>query len=380
MSRIVLISDSPNINTGYGVASHNIGRELRKLGHDIAYIGFTAAGAPAYHKLDSEEVPIYEGNTTVSMEKAFLDWKPEIGIHIRDAFAHSPRWHTHPYSLVNIPNRPKIILWTPIQSDNLPNEFVQACINECDFCVTFTKWGSDVLLFQGVPSNRMSSIWLGFDPDIFKPTEVKKEEYGFSEKGPLIGSIGISDQYRKGWPILLQALSLAKDKFPDLDLYLGTSPEGHYSLTHHADKIGVRGSIIYPARYDKTWGLSSEEMAGLYNCFDAYVTTTIAEGFNLPLLEAFACGVPVICTDLPNHREILGDAASFIPSRKQYPTSWSFEWLADPEAAAELIVKVLTQGADEKAELRTKQLERSKELTWVKSAEKWDELIKRLKL
>ena len=132
MSRIVLISDSPNINTGYGVASHNIGRELRKLGHDIAFIGFTAVGAPSYHKLDSEEVPIYEGNTTVSMEKAFLDWKPEIGIHIRDAFAHSPRWHTHPYSYVNIPNRPKIILWTQFHSVNLPNEFVQASINVFD--------------------------------------------------------------------------------------------------------------------------------------------------------------------------------------------------------------------------------------------------------
>jgi hypothetical protein len=53
MSRIVLISDSPNINTGYGVVSHNIARELRKLGHDIAFIGFTAAGSPTYHELNS---------------------------------------------------------------------------------------------------------------------------------------------------------------------------------------------------------------------------------------------------------------------------------------------------------------------------------------
>ena len=378
MSRIVLISDSPNINTGYGVASHNLGRELRKLGHDIAFIGFAAAGAPTCHKLDNEEVPLYAGNSTVSMEKAFLDWKPDIGIHIRDAFVHSPRWHTHPYSLVNIPNRPKIILWTPIQSDNLPSEFVQACINECDFCVSFTKWGSDVLLFQGVPSNRMSSIWLGFDPDIFKPIEVKKEEYGFSDKRPLLGSIGISDQYRKGWPILLQALNLAKGKFPDLDLYLGTSPEGHYSLTHHADRLGVKGSIIYPERYDKTWGLSIGAMSGLYNCFDAYVTTSIAEGFNLPMLEAFASGVPVICTGLPNHKEILGDAALFIPCRKQYPTAWSFEWLADPDCTADLICKVLTMSAEEKAELEGRQTERSKELTWKKCAERWNDLLKRL--
>jgi glycosyltransferase involved in cell wall biosynthesis len=380
MARIVLISDSPNVNTGYGVASHNLGRELRKLGHDICFIGFAATGAPTYHKLDGEEVPLYAGSSTLAIERTFLEWKPSAAIHIRDAFVHASHWHTHPYSLMSIPDRPKIILWTPIQAENLPGEFVQACMNECDFCVTFTKWGSDVLLFQGVPSNRMSSIWLGFDPDIFKPNEVKKEEYGFSEKRPLIGSIGIADQYRKGWPILLEAFSIAKNKFPDLDLYLGTSPEGHYSLTHHADKLGVKGSIIYPERYDKNWGLTSEDMAGLYNCLDAYVTTSIAEGFNLPMLEAFACGVPVICTDLPNHREILGDAAFFIPSRKGYPTAWSFEWLADPESTSELIVKVLTMGPEEKQELRSKQLERSKDLTWKKSAENWDSLLKRLKL
>jgi glycosyltransferase involved in cell wall biosynthesis len=380
MSRIVLISDSPNINTGYGVASHNLGRELRRLGHDIAFIGFTATGAPTYHRLDGEEVPLYSGSSTLAIERAFIDWKPDVAIHIRDAFVHTSRWHTHPYSLMNIPDRPKILLWTPIQAENLPSEFVNVCINECDFCVTFTKWGSDVLLFQGVPSNRMSSIWLGFDPETFKPFEVNREEYGFSEKRPLIGSVGIADQYRKGWPILLQAFSIAKNKFPDLDLYLGTSPEGHYSLTHHADKLGLKGSLIYPQRYDKNWGLPSEDMAGLYNCLDAYVTTSIAEGFNLPMLEAFACGIPVICTDLPNHREILGDPAFFIPSRKQFPTAWSFEWLADAELAAELIVKALTVTPEEKQELRSKQLARSKDLTWKKSAENWDSLLTRLKL
>ncbi len=380
MARILLISDSPNINTGYGVASHNLGKQLRRLGHDVAFIGFTVAGSPTYHRLDGEDVPLYGGNTTIAMEKAFLEWRPDVAIHIRDAFAHSARWYTHPYSIVSIPNRPKIVLWTPAQADDLPNEFVNACINECDFCVTFTQWGSDVLLFQGVPFNRMSSIWLGFDSEVFKPMEVDREEYGFTPGGRLIGAVGISDQYRKGWPILLRAASFVKKKIPDLDIYLGTSPEGHYSLTHHAERCGMKGSVIYPQKYDKTWGLSPQDLAAVYNCLNAYTTTTIAEGFNLPMLEAFACGIPIVCTDLPNHREILGnDNAFFISSRQEYPTAWGFEWICDVKDAALQIEQALNLSSEGRKELRARQLERSKELTWQRCAERWQELFKQRK-
>src|SRR6185503_9965920 len=38
------------------------------------------------------------------------------------------------------------------------------------------------------------------------------------------------------------------------------------------------------------------DMAGLYQASDCYVSSYVAEGFNMPVLEAAACGVPVICT------------------------------------------------------------------------------------
>lgn len=47
----------------------------------------------------------------------------------------------------------------------------------------------------------------------------------------------------------------------------------------------------------------------------ALVHVSHFEGFGLPVLEGLAHGAPVLCSDLPPHREIAGDAADFVPSR-----------------------------------------------------------------
>jgi glycosyltransferase involved in cell wall biosynthesis len=45
------------------------------------------------------------------------------------------------------------------------------------------------------------------------------------------------------------------------------------------------------------------------------VLPSLAEGFGLPAVEAAACGAPVVVSDIPAHRETLGDEAIFFPPR-----------------------------------------------------------------
>ncbi len=73
--------------------------------------------------------------------------------------------------------------------------------------------------------------------------------------------------------------------------------------------------------------LDAAEVRGLYQMADALFFPSTGEGFGLPLLEAAAHRLPVWCSDLPVHREVLGPAAQF------------FDPAADPEAVSARIMQ-----------------------------------------
>lgn len=58
--------------------------------------------------------------------------------------------------------------------------------------------------------------------------------------------------------------------------------------------------------------MPSEKMPLLYNCSSIFLYPSLRESFGLPVLEAMACGIPVITSDIPAIREVAGDAATLI--------------------------------------------------------------------
>jgi glycosyltransferase involved in cell wall biosynthesis len=88
------------------------------------------------------------------------------------------------------------------------------------------------------------------------------------------------------------------------DPYLSASREVHSRI----DSLGL-GS-----RVRLTGFVSDEQLAALYGSATATVLPSLAEGFDLPAVEAAACGSPVVLSDLGPHRETLGDAGLFFPA------------------------------------------------------------------
>lgn len=115
-------------------------------------------------------------------------------------------------------------------------------------------------------------------------------------------------------------------------------------LAARAAQLGVDATFL--------GAVSTATLDRLYAEAAVYVTATLYEGFGLPVLEAMARGVPVVCSDLPVLREVAGDAAFFTDPR-------------DPAAIAATIQRALADGGARTAAGR----ERAAMFTWEAAAE-----------
>jgi glycosyltransferase involved in cell wall biosynthesis len=81
------------------------------------------------------------------------------------------------------------------------------------------------------------------------------------------------------------------------------------SIRERVRGLGLGERVLLPGY------VSDEQLACLYSAAGAAVVPSLAEGFGLPAVEAAACGAPVVLSELPAHRESLGDAALYFPPR-----------------------------------------------------------------
>jgi glycosyltransferase involved in cell wall biosynthesis len=84
------------------------------------------------------------------------------------------------------------------------------------------------------------------------------------------------------------------------------NPGWYESVRHHAERLQGLGEITFE------WGLSHDRLAEAFREARVFTLATLHESFCLPLLEAQACGVPVVVRDLPDLRETGGSGATYV--------------------------------------------------------------------
>ncbi|MCX5722243.1 MAG: glycosyltransferase family 1 protein [Nitrospirae bacterium] len=162
---------------------------------------------------------------------------------------------------------------------------------------------------------------------------------------------------RKNHQTFLEAAEKVRKKLgPRMLVLVGSPihPFGNYEET--ARRRSLQEKVLCPGR------LSTNDLQLLYSSADLFVFPSLYEGFGMPVLEAMACGVPVLTSNSTALAEVAGDAAV----------------LADPQdakALGEAMVRVLD---DEplRAALRVKGFERAKQFSWEQVAAKTIELYR----
>lgn len=150
---------------------------------------------------------------------------------------------------------------------------------------------------------------------------------------------------------LLRALArLRSGGHRDVQLVLvGDRYRTGHELDRLAAELGLGGSAVF------TGYVGNDELSDLYSGAAVFAFPSLAEGFGLPVLEAMACGAPVVSSDATSLPEVVGQAGVLADAR-------------DPDAFAGALARVLDDDAL-RAELRAKGLARVKEFTWEKCAQ-----------
>jgi len=123
------------------------------------------------------------------------------------------------------------------------------------------------------------------------------------ENGPLVLATG-NRRPHKNWPSLIRALPLVPEAHRPRVIVTGS-----HGADPLADVVAETGMEEWVEL--KSW-VSDEEMRDLYSTATVLAMPSFADGFSLPALEAMMAGLPVMISDIPVYREVVGDVALFI--------------------------------------------------------------------
>jgi len=166
----------------------------------------------------------------------------------------------------------------------------------------------DIVEFCNIPANKITPILLSYDANHFRPTI--EEESQSRSPNPYFLYIGRHDPY-KNISRLIYAFASLKSSC-EYQLWLSGPSDERYtpSLKKQVQKLGLTDQVKFLdyVPYD--------DLPKIISGAIALVFPSLWEGFGLPVLEAMACGTPVITSNLSSLPEVAGDAAILIDPYK----------------------------------------------------------------
>ena len=158
--------------------------------------------------------------------------------------------------------------------------------NSADRIITFTEWEKEELIAVGVKPEKIVIIPNGIDTEVFHPVE-KDAANPFTVIW--VGRLSAG----KGLKYAILGFEKFLQSVPSALMYVvGDGPYLESAQAYVSGK-GLDASIIFTGRVD------NEEMLSHYARSSVYLMTSMSEGMPRTLLEAMACGLPVVCTDIP---------------------------------------------------------------------------------
>lgn len=199
---------------------------------------------------------------------------------------------------------PKVIFYYPVDCKVMP-EFA-GMLEASDWNVAYCNFGLEETK-KALPHllDKTSIITHGVDISTFTqlPEKIRQDlrmkYFKISDPNTMLFINVNRNSIRKQMAHTILAFNeYKKNVNSNSKLYLHTAPQDTtIDLYAAVEDLGLSKTtdVIFPKNYAAHKPFPVQLLNGLYNCADAYITTTLGEGWGLTHIEAMACGVPVIC-------------------------------------------------------------------------------------
>jgi glycosyltransferase involved in cell wall biosynthesis len=209
----------------------------------------------------------------------------------------------------------------------------------------------------GVPQERIDVVYHGVDP-VFRPLPADqvaafRRRQGMPDRFVLfVGTL----EPRKNLVRLVEAFARIRDGRTRLVL-AGGKGWLYGELFARVEGLGLQGEVVFPGY------VNNDDLYLWYNAATALAYPSVYEGFGLPVLEAQACGTPVLTSDVSSLPEAAGDAALLVDPY-------------DVEALATGLGRMLTDESL-RLELRERGLVHAERFSWPRTAQQTARVYRR---
>jgi glycosyltransferase involved in cell wall biosynthesis len=195
--------------------------------------------------------------------------------------------------------RARRVLWSPW----VMQEFVARRLERV--IVVSETSRADVEAAFRLPPEKVRTVYNGVDTDTFRPLP------GVERQRDKLLYVGNSEDRNKGARFFLEALNLLKDEMDFRVTFVDNHKHNLKMAPKLVNEFGLNSIVEFTGR------VPTEELVRHYNEARMFVTSSVHEGFGLPLAEAMACGTPVLGTQIGAYEEIVrhGESGWLVPPR-----------------------------------------------------------------
>ena len=307
-------SNAPWANTGYGTQTRLFVPRIKDDGHDIAVAAnFGLDAAPTTWR----GIPILPVGNGLAPEALMLAhhqaWGADWLVTLYDV-----------WPLINLKGheQTRVASWVPVDHWPVPPEVLRWFGGSVDGAfkpnghvpLAMSRFGQTELGKQGLDSHYVPH---GIDTKVYTPTPTPdvRAALGLKDTDFLV-VINAANKggtpVRKAWSEMLGAFTLFSQRHDNAHIYLHTNLVGIGGTAPHLEimleALGVASDRVHLVdQYLYQSGqFSDTALAQMYSAADVLLATSMGEGFGLPVIEAQACGLPVIVTDFSAQPELVG--------------------------------------------------------------------------